>query len=1153
MARIRPSGGSTTESSTTSESPTTDDDATVVKRVKKRLREGEQADTTVSSSSSTSTTSDRNVVKQVKQSQRNQQQAVTDPSPEPPSDRSVVEQAKRAKRDQRQAVSDPQPSDPQSSTIKPAGSSEPQQHPDRVHEAFRNAEEQRNFRKRFAQDVGVSEEEVRFQQTDSGLVARVTEQGRRDIRDRMRRSVRSKARAVARDRKQSAELAVLTAERGVRRAVARTPEAPTRPGVEAVTPRGGRREMQRRAIEEQLEQANPGIADRQGVGIGTRVEDGRVRATVQRTPTGGLSPTEQDEQAERVIRGLHRKVARTPPKEADLSRVTDVGVLTSTQSPGARFFGTAERERAIEQEAREGSVFAKTFVGAEALEQAGLEGTRFLQNKIPEAPGGAPLRFSAPGVGQVKTGVELNPRVGIGGATGVRAGTQIRKWVTEVPAGVGMVSGFGGKAVGDIGLRAESVLGRDVAPAGTIDAAATKTALGVAGGKTVEGIKEEPIGAALDIVTPFAVSKVSPVGVSRFDVPTGESKMVAKVPTSRKVGAAVKAAQDVRSVGDVRTAASAVRRADISEQTLTGPTTTTRGIRLKTPDVARRFTDRNFRGRTVVGFRGARPTAGAPDVDLQKVALERLGGDKANQGNVFEPQTPFETEVVGASAKRFGGDVAKRVSATRQLVERAETRTGSARRRQVGDVEETVASVEGVPDELAPDVVEVLAAQEATIFGSGAVRAQAPDFRTPGDIDIVVPDKTATKQALAERFEGTDLDVQRTFDIKEASDFGGLERGEVFGFGARSQSPIETERGVRINPIGEELQRKAGASAFLRGGGELTAEFDVGPRANPGGKPRVKDIDDAVAISEELLGPEDASVRRFKQAFDRGDVEVPAPGETPGGVLDGLEGEVRMFLADEAAEFRLAGRKTAVDDVVEPETRRLLDDSPGRASRAMDSPSPSRATRSPSTRPVSASGVVSATASSAASGSADPSAVPGPSPPSGGPSATTSPSSTGPSPVSGSSPPSVSSSVSESRVSSSIIEPSSEVSTSTSTSVGTSSSGSPTISSTTNPVLAHTPPPPPPGISELDDRNSRGRRIGARVASDFEKTFEAEVATEETVAFGDVDTLSDPDAFTEPGGRFVDTDTSPEVVETFGDPTEAELDMLLEGDGGDPL
>jgi len=120
---------------------------------------------------------------------------------------------------------------------------------------------------------------------------------------------------------------------------------------------------------------------------------------------------------------------------------------------------------------------------------------------------------------------------------------------------------------------------------------------------------------------------------------------------------------------------------------------------------------------------------------------------------------------------------------------------------------------------------------------------------------------------LSEVLEGTSTSTD-AFDIKAAEDFAGLEEGEIFGFGRRSQDPITTPEGVRVNRIGEELQRKAGASAFFRGEGVGEPGVDVGPRPvrGPGTPERIKDVTDTAEIAR-ALDVDEATVQQFESAF----------------------------------------------------------------------------------------------------------------------------------------------------------------------------------------------------------------------------------------------------------------------------------------------
>jgi hypothetical protein len=121
-------------------------------------------------------------------------------------------------------------------------------------------------------------------------------------------------------------------------------------------------------------------------------------------------------------------------------------------------------------------------------------------------------------------------------------------------------------------------------------------------------------------------------------------------------------------------------------------------------------------------------------------------------------------------------------------------------------------------------------------------------------------------------------------------------------------------------------------------------------------------------------------------------------------------------------------------------------------------------------------------------------------------------------------------------------------SSSPSGSAGGSGGSSPPGSGTVAPPGAPSGPTKP---FEVPDGSRQSRDVGAKLGADFEKTFEAEVATAETVAFGDLDALADEAAFTAPGGRFRDTDTTPEIVEVTGDPTDEERRELVGGSEGD--
>ena len=353
----------------------------------------------------------------------------------------------------------------------------------------------------------------------------------------------------------------------------------------------------------------------------------------------------------------------------------------------------------------------------------------------------------------------------------------------------------------------------------------------------------------------------------------------------------------------VGTALSPVRFERMRVPRREGTDTTVTGVTLRTPIAAEATLPRRFQTRqTVGGFEGRRPVAGTPQIrDLDDVDVERMGTGKGQDGPVFEPITPFESDVVARSVIARGDPVdAERMRAGTALLDDAETLTGGVRARRVDDedVLDTVRAAEDVPAGTEQDIVDALADVDATIFGSGAVRAQEPDFRRPGDVDIVVPDADAARTRLSRALDDTDRSVDDVFDVKETADFAGLEAGEEFGFGRFSREPVG--RGdIRVNPIGEELQRKTGASLFLRGDEIGRPGVDVGPRParGPDTPVRQKDPRDAAAIGEVLGAP---SVGEFRRAF--GLDESPAPGaatrpqtatEVELDALDGVTGRAR--------------------------------------------------------------------------------------------------------------------------------------------------------------------------------------------------------------------------------------------------------------------
>ena len=194
------------------------------------------------------------------------------------------------------------------------------------------------------------------------------------------------------------------------------------------------------------------------------------------------------------------------------------------------------------------------------------------------------------------------------------------------------------------------------------------------------------------------------------------------------------------------------------------------------------------------------------------------------------------TDVFQATGRSAGGQTAARTEATRRLVSEAASESPGGR--SVGSAEEIVESARAAPSDKAPEIVEGLDDTDATIFGSAAARAQVDRFRQPRDIDVIVPDKQAARQRFDEALEGANADVDDVFDIKETGDAPGRARGgERIKFGRESFGKLQTDEGIGVNPVEEELLRKAGASGFFRPAEAAgTSTFDVGPEPRRAGR-----------------------------------------------------------------------------------------------------------------------------------------------------------------------------------------------------------------------------------------------------------------------------------------------------------------------------
>ncbi len=177
--------------------------------------------------------------------------------------------------------------------------------------------------------------------------------------------------------------------------------------------------------------------------------------------------------------------------EAKDATVTDYqNYVMNTTSATSSLFGQQEREEAIEDLAQEGSFSAKVFVGGEAIEATGVRTSNILDENIPE--------------------FAVGPKVGLPGTEGEEVGTQVRNFAVEAPAGAGVVGGFAPRIAGDFGLAVEDRLGTtDVDAAARSDLGESTAAVEQAGTTVAQGIKEEPIGAVLDVAAPGVATGVS--------------------------------------------------------------------------------------------------------------------------------------------------------------------------------------------------------------------------------------------------------------------------------------------------------------------------------------------------------------------------------------------------------------------------------------------------------------------------------------------------------------------------------------------------------------------------------------------------------------------------------------------------------------------
>jgi hypothetical protein len=383
------------------------------------------------------------------------------------------------------------------------------------------------------------------------------------------------------------------------------------------------------------------------------------------------------------------------------------------------------------------------------------------------------------------------------------------------------------------------------------------------GEQAIQAAADNPTATAgLLVGSGVAGSAVSPFRAARLDVDTKPAASRVELDTS-----------SARATRGVET-----DTADTSVQVRTGEggSTRVRGLRVQTPAVAEAFGIR-ARGRTVAGSRDGRPTIGSPSLESQvdELNLSTLG---TTGTATAEARSAFEADVFRETASDVSSEAGERFRASEAIQRQAQLQSNPDF--TVDTPEEAVGLAQAVPDSAVDDVTEALRETDATVFGSAAARAQAENFRQPRDLDIVVDDKAEAKPVLESALEGENAEVSEVFDIKETADVPGRAAGgERIKFGRTSQEPRELG-GVPFNPVGEELVRKAGASAFIREPGAAgTPEFDVGPEPRRPGRPdvREKDVEDTQMLAEEL-GIFGRGRQRFATAFDLDDQAAPRGG-----------------------------------------------------------------------------------------------------------------------------------------------------------------------------------------------------------------------------------------------------------------------------------
>lgn len=237
----------------------------------------------------------------------------------------------------------------------------------------------------------------------------------------------------------------------------------------------------------------------------------------------------------------------------------------------------------------------------------------------------------------------------------------------------------------------------------------------------------------------------------------------------------------------------------------------------------------------IVGFKGYKPSVGAPLFDLPKG---------------FTPATRLEA-AVSLATKR------SKLKPTEHAVLESRLKLMEELQFDKPSTPEMIRFGEQkyVPPEASAIIERVIRSEkEHLLYGSATQRAQLKSGRLPKDIDIEVLEPTFTARKILKELEseypGQYRISKKTPTIVEIKTKTGwhhmvdiheiISPGELIGYGMQTQKPIQTGWQLQ-RPIGEQLVRK----------GERTIRFEHRGQLSPGR--RTKDIGDFHSIAESML------------------------------------------------------------------------------------------------------------------------------------------------------------------------------------------------------------------------------------------------------------------------------------------------------------